>query len=269
MQQLTVPLQRISVSYLDKSPSGNTPAVIFIHGFPFNKTIWKSQLDGLPDSFRGIAYDIRGFGKSTTDHHFLSIDLFARDLLDFINELSITAPVLCGISMGGYIALRAFELAPHKIKGIVLADTNCVADGNEGKLKRFASIDQIQGGDKSGFVDSFVKNVFSDDTMDRHPDVVDRLKAVIHSIDNRTICAAQLALASRTDTSQVLKDIKVPTLVIRGEQDKLMSAEQTRQLTNGIHEASYVEIPDAGHLPNLETPDAFNKALNNFLLKHF
>jgi pimeloyl-ACP methyl ester carboxylesterase len=258
-----------SVSYFLNNSENPKVTVVFVHGFPFDKSIWKKQLDALPDTVQGIAYDIRGFGESTTDHLFLSIDLFAKDLLQLITDLKICNCILCGISMGGYITLRAFELSPETFKGVVLCDTNCVADSNESKVKRFNSIKQIQTGGKVDFTEGFIKNVFSEKTLSDAVDTVEFLRNVILTTQNDTICATQLALASRTDTSKALSEIKVPALVIRGELDKLMSEEQTLQLHNGIQESDFVVIPGSGHLPNLENPDQFNLALNGFLHKHF
>ncbi len=95
------------------------------------------------------------------------------------------------------------------------------------------------------------------------------MRQVIQSTSTDVICASLLALASRTDTNEVLSKINVPVLIIRGEEDKLMSLEQTEQLSKGIANAEVVNIPNSGHLPNLENPDFFNKSLNAFLLKHF
>lgn len=269
MEQLSTKVNNITVSYSSKLSDEVEVTIVFIHGFPFNKTIWDKQLKSLPNNIRGIAYDIRGFGNSSTDHFFLNIDLFATDLLNFIDSLKIEKCVLCGISMGGYIALRTFELNSNKIAGLVLCDTNCIADKNEGKVKRFASIELIRSGGKDEFTEGFIKNVFSEDTLAHNPDVVGFLREVIKSTSDDTICSTQLAMASRTDTSSVLPNIKVPALIIRGENDKLMTDEQANQLNSGIAKSESITISKAGHLPNLENPEDFNKALNTFLHKHF
>lgn len=269
MEQLSTKINNITVSYSSKLSGEDELTIVFIHGFPFNKTIWQQQLKSLPNNVRGISYDIRGFGNSSTDHFFLNIDLFATDLLNFIDSLKIEKCVLCGISMGGYIALRTFELSSNKIAGLVLCDTNCIADTNEGKVKRFASIEIIRNGGKDEFTESFIKNVFSNVTLTHNPEVVEYLREVIKGTSDDTICSTQMAMASRTDTSSVLPNIKVPTLVIRGENDKLMTEEHVNQLNTGIAKSELITISKAGHLPNLENPNDFNEALNKFLHKHF
>lgn len=269
MELLNTKVNNTSVSYLSKLSTSSASTIIFIHGFPFNKTMWNEQLESLPDGISGIAYDIRGFGESSSDHSFFSIDLFANDLIKLIDTLKIDNCVLCGISMGGYIALRAIELSKTKIKGLILCDTNCVADSNEGKMKRFNSIEQVVAGGKRDFTEGFIKNVFTEETLSNKPGTVQFLRDVIMSTSDKTICSTLLALASRTDTCNSLLNINIPTLIIRGENDKLMSEDQTKQLADGITQADQVSISNSGHLPNLENPEDFNKAINTFLNKHF
>jgi pimeloyl-ACP methyl ester carboxylesterase len=270
MEELSTKIGPLNFSYLSRKADNKRASIVFVHGFPFDKSIWNKQIASLPAQIEGFSYDIRGFGQSTpTAHQFFSIDLFAKDLSDFLDFLKIDSCIICGISMGGYIALRAAELFPQKVAGLILCDTNCVADSNESKIKRFASIDLIQSGGKAEFVEGFLNNVFSENTLTTKADVVDFLRQVINSISEDTICATQLALAARTDTSNVLPKLQVPTLIIRGAEDKLMTPEQTEQLHAGIRNSDVVEIPDSGHLPNLENPDFFNEAMNSFLDKHF
>jgi len=241
--------------------------VVFIHGFPFDSSIWDKQLEGLPDNVCGIAYDIRGFGKSRGGHHFFSIDLFAADLIRFLQNLSAQRVVLCGVSMGGYIALRAAQRSSDHLAGLILCDTNASADSNEAKLKRFESIDQITGGGKAQFIDGFLKGLFSKKTNDENQQLIDHIGRIMADTNDVSICAAQLALASRTETVSFLPAISVPCLIIRGAEDKMMSIEQAEQMDIILNSHGILEIADAGHLPNAENPEAFNEAINNFLFE--
>ncbi|HEY0055045.1 MAG TPA: alpha/beta hydrolase [Pedobacter sp.] len=269
METLNTKSGNIPISYLFKPSANPECTVVFLHGFPFDKSTWLKQLCALPDTVQGIAYDIRGFGDSSTDHRFFSINIFAKDLIRLIEDLNLSNCILCGISMGGYIALRASELSPETFKGLILCDTNCAADSNESKIKRFDSIELIHANKKAEFTEGFLTNVFLENTLLNSTDTVEFLRNVILTTQNETICATQLAIASRTDTSHVLSEIKVPTLIIRDEFDKLMLEEQTMHLHKGIFESELVIIPDSGHLPNLDKPDVFNLAINSFLHKHF
>lgn len=131
------------------------------------------QLTSLPDNMAAIAIDIRGHGNTTTGHGFFSIDVFARDLLAFIQKLEIRKSILCGISMGGYIALRAFEINSAPFAGLILSDTNSVTDDNAGKLNRFDTIQSLLKQGRRTFSLNFVQNIFTKKTLTEKLEVVD------------------------------------------------------------------------------------------------
>ena len=257
----------ISIAYLRRDAVVEQPAltILFIHGFPFNKNMWLQQLEALPAAVTGIAMDVRGHGGSTSGHGFFSIDVFARDLLACMDALQVERAVVCGISMGGYIALRAYEIAASRFLGLVLCDTHSAADDNTGKLKRFDTIQSVLRHGKRAFSIGFVQQVFSGTGMLERPDAVELIKSSIRRNSERSICATLLALASRTDTTASLKNVAVPALIIRGAEDKITSREQADLLEQEIPDSRRVEIRGSGHLPNLENPEVFNRELNGFL----
>lgn len=268
MQRKKIRIGDISISYLLKESSVAEKTILFIHGFPFNKNMWIDQLESLPANVRGIAIDVRGHGMSTIGHGYFSVDVFAKDLLVFIEMLGLERVVLCGISMGGYIALRAYQLAPQLIAGLVLVSTTSQADTNEAKIKRFDTIQSVLKYGRRTFAIGFVKNVFSEQSLATKADEVELIRSSIRRNDVRSICATLLALASRTDTTDSLKEITVPCLIIRGESDKLITAKQTEILKEGIVQSELLIMKGCGHLPNLEDPYVFNTTLNNYLANY-
>ncbi len=266
IKRKTVRARDISISYLLKDSSQAESTIIFIHGFPFNKNMWIGQLDALPSTVRGIAMDVRGHGNTTNGHGFFNMDVFAKDLIAFIETLKLERVVLCGISMGGYIALRAFELRPALFSGIVLSDTHSFADTDAAKLKRFATIESVLKHGKRIYAIGFVSSIFSKKAIEEKPEVVDLIKSSIRRNTESSICATLLALASRTDTTSVLKDMNVPVLILRGEEDGIVSLEQVKSMEELIPDVKHIEIPDCGHLPNLENPVRFNGEIRNFLI---
>src|SRR5690606_31165364 len=140
--------------------------------------------------------DVRGHGNSTVGHGFFSIDVFAKDLLAFLKKLSLAKVVLCGVSMGGYIALRAYQIQPEVFSGLILSDTNSLADDNLAKQKRFDSIQSVLKNGKRPFSIGFVNNVFSKKTLLENPQAVDLIKSSIRRNTESSICATLLALAS-------------------------------------------------------------------------
>ena len=256
----------ISISYLiKKSTVATAKTIIFLHGFPFNKNIWREQLEALPKEFTGIAVDIRGHGLTTSGHGFFSIDVFAKDIRVFFEKLKLDQAILCGSSMGGYIALRAYQLFPDKIAGLILADTHSKADTNQVKQKRFDSIQAVLNHGRRPFSIGFVENVFSAVSIRENPEAVEYIKSAIRRNSVTSICSTLLALASRTDTSDTLSDIDIPVLLIRGSEDRITSLQDMRDLESAIPNAQFKEIDGCGHLPNLEVPDEFNRIMKEFL----
>lgn len=256
----------ISISYLLKEGSiKNDKTILFIHGFPFNKGSWRPQLDALADNVTGIAIDVRGHGLTTSGHGFFSIDVFAKDLRVFIEKMQLENVIICGVSMGGYIALRAYELFPEKISALILSDTHHKADTNEGKQKRFDSIQAILQHGRRPFSIGFASNVFSEKSIATQPELLEFIKSSIRRNSVHSICATLLALASRTDTTEVLPKIKVPTLIVRGAEDKITPKDLMIDLHLGIPQSQYIEIDGCGHLPNLENSARFNELMNHFI----
>ncbi len=150
-----------------------------------------------------------------------------------------------------------------------MSDTNSSADANAGKLNRFQSIDKIVAGGLEAFAGDFVKKVLCKSTPESKPLIPAFTESMILATRENTICATQLALASRTDTTSFLNKVEVPALIIRGENDLLMNKEQAQVLKLNLQDSRFVEIADSGHLPNLENPVEFNAALNLFLQQRF
>ncbi|HIX55255.1 MAG TPA: alpha/beta hydrolase [Candidatus Sphingobacterium stercoripullorum] len=260
----------ISISYrIKKGTSDNTPTLLFLHGFPFNKNMWHSQLELLSDEYTAIAVDFRGHGNSTTGHGFFSIDVFAKDLLVFIKKLKLTNVCVCGISMGGYVALRAYEIQNDAFQGLILCDTHCFADSKEAKQKRFDTIQAVLKHGKRPFSIGFIQKLFTKEGEETQPEAVKMIKSSIRRNSVSTICSTLLALASRTDTSDVLSQITIPTLLVRGKEDKITPKEDMDYMHEKIKDSQFVEIEQSGHLPHLEQPEEFSQVIHEYLEKHF
>lgn len=256
----------VSLSYhIKKATTQPEKTVIFLHGFPFNKNMWRQQLSALADDCTGIALDIRGHGNSTSGHGFFSIDVFAKDLRAFIKHLHLENVVICGLSMGGYIALRCYQLFPENIAGIILCATHSKPDDDAGKQKRFDSIQAVLSHGRRPFAIGFVEKVFAPTSLQKETEAVALIKSSIRRNSINSICATLLALAARTDTSVVLPEIKCPALIIRGKEDRIVSLEDMKFMAKEIPGSTFVEMDDCGHLPNLEDAAKFNGLLHDFL----
>ena len=260
---LTISIRNISFSYNDVG-KGDIP-VLFLHGFPFDKSMWKPQMDVLKDTHRVIALDLRSYGKTGNDNSELSINLFADDLIHFMDALKLNKAFICGLSMGGYVALNAVYRFPERFTGVVLCDTQCIADSTEGKEKRHNTIQQIKAGGLVDFTEGFLKNVFCKNSLINQKDLVESIRKVILKTQPETIIGTLLALANRTETCSTLKKISVPTLIICGKEDVVTPLAQSEFMQSKIQYSLLKIIDNAGHLSNLEQPEEFNQHLNTFL----
>lgn len=261
---LTIAVNNFHVSY-DDVGEGTIP-VILLHGYPFNKMMWQGQLDFFKSSYRLIPYDIRGFGKSTDEKSFLSIDLFADDLIQFMDELSIDKAIVCGLSMGGFIALNALKRFPDRFEALVLCDTQCIADTAEVKEKRYRIIDEIRVEGATNFKEEFTKNVFCKESVSSKKELVNNLRNVVFSNSQHIISMGLTALAERSATCSTLDEITIPTLIICGREDEVTPLAQSEFMHASIKGSILHVIDNAGHVSNLEQPDKFNKHLLDFLM---
>jgi len=239
--------------------------LVFIHAFPFRHEMWESQLSSLPEKFRAVTYDIRGLGQSPLGEGQFTMESYVEDLLLLLDHLKTPRAILCGLSLGGYIALRAIERSPERFNGLVLCDTRSEADQNEAKLKRAESIKQLKTQGVQAFAKSFLPNLFSAWTQENNSDLVTTVEEIILSQTAPAIATAQLAIVSRTDTTEALAKIRVPTLILVGEEDRLTPVADARALQQRIPGSRLEVIPQAGHMSNLENPGEFNRHLLSFL----
>jgi pimeloyl-ACP methyl ester carboxylesterase len=252
----------ITISYDDK---GKGMPIIFIHGFPFNKSAWQPQLEYLQKFYRVIAYDIRGFGNSTLGDEVTSIDLFATDLVQFMDALKIQKAIVCGLSMGGYILMNAVSRFPDRFEAIILSDTQCGADSAEAREKRYKTIEQIEARGIDEFAANYVQNIFTKKTLENRKEIVEEVKNMILSTSPRTISATLKALAERRESCNLLKRVSVPAMILCGKDDTVTPLSQSELLFNTLQGSRMHTIQNAGHMANLEEPEIFNDHIHTFL----
>jgi 3-oxoadipate enol-lactonase len=255
--------------YVDVGSHSSVP-VIFIHGFPFSHRMWNfpgGQVEALSATHRVIAYDVRGHGESEVGTGHYSIELFVDDLFALMDHLSIPKAVLCGLSMGGYIAQRAVERDPERVLGLLLCDTKSEGDSNEAKIKRANSIKFVKANGMKFYAQDYVKIVFASSSFDSHAESVKMIQSIVERTAPLSIFGTLLALAGRTDTTAALPNITCPTLVLVGEKDNVTPIAASQILKDKIPGAEMAIIPGAGHISNMENPSEFNKHLVQFLAK--
>jgi pimeloyl-ACP methyl ester carboxylesterase len=258
--------------------------VLFIHGFPFDGSLWQPQLDALPDGWRGLAPDLRGFGRSPIDGDgcaptgkrmgagialpdelVLSMACLADDL-DRLLEDEVDGPaVVCGLSMGGYVAFELLRRHPERVRGLVLADTRARADDDEGREARMRTAHAVRRSGMEAVARAMIPDLLARETRDEKPDVVETVRSMILGTPPETTVAALAGMACRHDSTADLPRIHLPTLVVVGANDAITPPDTARAMADAIPEATLMVVPEAGHLSGLENPAAFNQALAGFL----
>jgi pimeloyl-ACP methyl ester carboxylesterase len=241
--------------------------IIFIHGFPYDHTMWKAQIDLLSENYFCVSYDIRGLGESPAGDGQLTMESFVDDLESIIDNLKLNKPILCGLSMGGYISLRALERMQNKFSAVILCDTRSEADNNEGKLKRAAAIKRINTEGLVPFTKDFITNCYGDHyKQNNKKDFANRI-AKSSAFDPIGVKGSLLAMLGRNDTTEYISKIKIPALVICGEHDALTPPPVMQSMAEKINGAEFVIIKNSGHMSPIENPSEVNKAINEFLEK--
>jgi 3-oxoadipate enol-lactonase len=251
-----------TVRYLD---AGGGWPVVLIHAFPLNADMWRAQLERVPEGWRFIAPDLRGFGADAAAPGSITLDDMAGDIAALLDELAIDPAVIGGLSMGGYVTFALFRRAPERFSGMILADTRASADTPEGLEGRRQMIAMARSQGASGVAQSMLPKLLGKSSHEKRPDLSRRVRAMIERSSPDGIVAAIEAMMARPDATKDLSRISCPTLVIVGEEDVLTPVTDAVALQNQIARSRLVILPQAGHLSNLEVPDGFALAVSDFL----
>ncbi len=261
MPHCKLPARGLTLGY-DEAGSGKTP-LILLHAFPLDRTMWEPQLAGLADAARVVALDLPGFGESSVAE--FSIEGAADVVAEFLTVREIPKPVVCGLSMGGYVALALARKHPNRLAGLILADTRAGVDDSQAKANRTKSIALVNEKGTAALFETMAPKVLSEQTHAAKPEVVARVKSIAAKQSPASVAAALAALRDRPDANDGLKAIAVPTLVIVGEHDAVTPPLSAANLSAQIRGSKLVHIPGTGHLSNVENAEAFNAAVRTFL----
>lgn len=264
MTHLSIPVEGGSL-FCVESGRPEAPPLLFLHAFPFSHEMWTSQMEAVSGLCRALAYDIRGHGRSVVGDGQYTIEGHVDDLIAVLDHLKIEKTAVAGLSMGGYIALRALERNPDRFSAAILCDTRSEADTDEGKIKRAAAVRDVKSRGSLVFGEGLLKTLLATETYRQQPQTVEFCRRVIAENSPLAIAGTLLALASRTDTSSSLERLALPTLILVGECDVVTPLSSSQAMHRRIPGSELQIVPAAGHLSNLENPDAFNQFLLDFL----
>jgi len=244
---------------------GSGQAIIFLHAFPLSQRMWDEQVAALSTVCRVLTFDWRGFGESELRGEKFLMETFADDLAGLMNQLGIERAVLYGLSMGGYAAFAFYRKYADRVAALILADTKAGADHDEARRNRYEMAELALQAGSSVIADRMVSRLLAPVTQQNKPQVSHRVRAIIESNRPEAIAAAQRGMAERPDSTALLPGITCPVLILVGSDDALTPPTEAEKMRDRIPDARLTVISEAGHLSNLEQPDAFNSAIADFL----
>jgi 3-oxoadipate enol-lactonase len=260
--------------YIEAAPAG-TPrgepsgTLVLLHAFPLHAGMWAQQMALSAHGWRIIAPHFRGMGDRVASSDLIapvtSIDDYAGDVIDVLDSLHVDDAVVAGLSLGGYVAFALFRLAPRYVRGLVLADTQSQADTVEASEGRTRMLALVREKGPSAVADEMLPRLLGATTRAEQPELIEHVRSLVLDNSGEAIAGAIMALKSRPDSTSLLQTIHCPTLIVVGEEDAVTPISAADAMRRKIGGAELVAIPRAGHLSNLEQPDAFNAALGRFL----
>jgi 3-oxoadipate enol-lactonase len=262
--QITQVTPSLSISHRQKGEEG-TP-LVFLHAFPLSSAMWAAQIDEFSSQYRVYAPDLRGIGKTSSFDAKPSVQTMASDLSSWLEEQGIYEPViLCGLSMGGYVALEFARTYPEKMRALVLADTRADADSAEARKTRNEMIAFATENTGSAVAQKMLPKLLGKTTQSSFPRLAGKVKDLALPNSGKNLARLVAAMRDRRDSTSALAEIVCPTLVIGGQEDVVSPPEVMAGIANNMRDVRHVVLEGAGHLANLERPEAFNGELERFL----
>ncbi|HYC58759.1 MAG TPA: alpha/beta fold hydrolase [Thermoanaerobaculia bacterium] len=245
---------------LNVTDLGEGIPLVWIHGYPLASSIFEQQL-GIRN-VRHVMPDLPGFGQSRPDGGDMTMDAYARLIIDLLDARGIDRAVFAGFSMGGYICFGIARLAPERMRALILLDTRETADTDEARKGRYESIEKVKKEGVQPIVEAMLPKML---TPAAPREMHDRVREIMSSSTPDGVIAALGAMATRPDSTALLQEIKVPTLIIVGAEDPITPPADAERMATGIRGARVVKVPGAAHLANYEKADEVNRAVAGFV----
>ncbi len=248
---------------IDYSDDGRGLAVVLLHAFPNDRTLWRPQVEAFSGRYRIVAPTLRGFaGSDPVDGKAVTMDQYADDIVALMDDRKIAKAVVGGISLGGYVTLSLALRYPDRVLGIVLANTRATADNPDWASFREALVAQVEARGPIAVVENYGDKPF-------RPDCPEPIKAEVRAMmlkqPSAGLASGTRGMAARPDRSARLGEIKVPALVISGTKDAYIPSSDGEAMHRAIAGSTFVDIEGAGHLSNIDSAPQFNAALEPFL----
>jgi len=245
--------------------TGSGPAILFLHAFPLDASQWDHQVAALSGRFRCVRVDVWGCGASPPAPDATGLSQFAGSVVEALDQRGIERFAACGLSMGGYVLWELLRLVPQRLTHVALCSTRAAADTPEGRRTRTALAARVRDAGVESIVEENVVRLLSTHAQNE-VHVADPVRARIRRCTPEGVAWASLAMGARPDSTGLLPEIRVPSLVVAGAQDVVMPSADQRSMAERMRGAEFAAFDGCGHLVNLEEPEAFSERLEAFLI---
>lgn len=246
-----------TIHYYD---DGNGFPIVWVHGYPLSSKVFEPQL--AIEQFRHIRVDLRGFGKTPPADGETSMATYARDVLDVMDAAKIDRAVIAGLSMGGYVVMQLLRDAPERVAALLLLDTRETADTEEGRAARLKQADEVARNGIGSVVETMTPK------MAIGAEARAAVRKIIEESSPAGIIAALKAMAARPDSTETLRRVNVPALVVIGDRDEITTQRDAERMVSLMPHAEEAPIAKAAHAANFERPEQLNPLIHAFLFRH-
>ncbi len=263
-QRAVASLPGLRMAYTD---AGAGPPVVLLHGYPFDGSLWSAQVQGLSHLARCVVPDLRGFGGTERDGPW-TIDQYADDVAALLDYLGVGRAVIAGLSMGGYVAMAVWRRHPQRVRGLVFLDTRMEADDEAARWRRDQSIVQLGAVGVPDVVEAQLPSLLGTHTWRQRPDVVARMRRMMHAQSAHGMIGALQAMRDRPDATDTIRSISVPSTIVVGAEDSVTPLPVAKAMFNAlpVESAPRLEIvAGAGHVCCVERPAAVTHLLGDVL----
>jgi len=242
-----------------------SPAILLLHAFPLNWRMWEPQIDQLHDRARVIAPDFPGFGLSGPPQGMTSLEDYARKVVAVLDRQGVDEVIVAGLSMGGYVAFPLIHLLGRRLAGLLLADTRATADDEATAAARHELATEVEAQGVEVAANEFLPKLIGRTVLRTRPAVVDSIRSIIMQNNPAGVAGGLRALAARSDSTPLLARVTCPTVCVVGEEDSITPPEVVAEMAAQIGGAKVEVLAEAGHLSNIEAPEAFTEVLRALL----
>lgn len=249
--------QHVEISYrqdVSAHAREHEPAVLMVHAFPFHSVLWGDVASVVKYNWKAVRPDLMGFGE-TPFNDACTIAEHAESIQRLIHKLGLGPCVICGISMGGYVAMELARSAPNLVCGLMLLNTRAVADTPDQKRGRQRMIRLVKRSGTRRVVEQLLPNLLSPAHYSAGGALLERVSLMMLDCPPTTIARACQAMHDREDCSEALGDFDIPVSVVTGEHDAITPVEVVQPMHDCLSDSELRVIRDAGHLTVVEQPE--------------